>query len=265
MSSTVPRPQLSIRLPILLLLLAPPLLAAEIPLLERRSGYAAMSTETQAMQDDDAANPAMLWVLEGARLWQQKAGRANRACADCHGRAEGSMRGVAARLPAVDAESARPMNLEQHINRCRSRYQQAPPLAYESRELLALTALVAHQSRGAPIAVANDATTQAFIAAGRALFQRRMGLLNLACAHCHDDRWSQHVGGNPITQAMPTGYPLYRLEWQGLGSLQRRLRGCMASLRAEPYAYGAPEQVELELFLMWRAQGLRLETPAVRP
>lgn len=261
MSSLVPPP----RLPIALFLLATPLLAAELPPAERRSGYAAMSAETRAMQDDDAANPAMLWVLEGERLWQQKTGRADRACADCHGRVADSMRGVAARLPAVDAESARPLNLEQRINRCRSRHQQAPALAYESRELLALAALVGHQSRGAPIAVASDAATQPFIAAGRALFQRRMGLLNLACAQCHDERWSQHVGGNPITQAMPTGYPLYRLEWQGLGSLQRRLRGCMASLRAEPYAYGAPELVELELFLMWRAQGLRLETPAVRP
>lgn len=261
----MPPPRPSIRL---LLLLAPLLLAAGIAGIapaERRSGYAAMSPETRAMQDDDAANPAMLWVLEGGQLWQQKAGRAQRACADCHGRVEESMRGVAARLPALDAESARPLNLEQRINRCRSRHQEAAPLPYESRALLALSALVAHQSRGLPIAPANDAALQPFIAAGRALFERRMGLVNLACTHCHDQRWTQRVGGNPITQGMPTGYPLYRLEWQGLGSLQRRLRGCMASLRAEPYAYGAPELVELELFLHWRAQGLRLETPAVRP
>jgi sulfur-oxidizing protein SoxA len=30
-------------------------------------------------------------------------------------------------------------------------------------------------------------------------------------------------------------------------------------------AYGAPEQVDLELYLMWRARGMPLETPAVRP
>jgi hypothetical protein len=49
-----------------------------------------------------------------------------------------------------------------------------------------------------------------------------------------------------IPQAHPTGYPIYRLEWQGLGSLQRRLRGCMSGVRAEPYPYDAQELVELE-------------------
>ena len=68
-----------------------------------------------------------------------------------------------------------------------------------------------------------------------------------------------------MTQAHPTGYPLYRLEWQGVGTLQRRLRSCLAGMRAESYAYGALELVELELFLMWRARGMPMETPAVRP
>jgi sulfur-oxidizing protein SoxA len=39
----------------------------------------------------------------------------------------------------------------------------------------------------------------------------------------------------------------------------------MVGIRAEPYAYGAPEFVELELYLMSRAGGLPIETPAVRP
>lgn len=42
-----------------------------------------------------------------------------------------------------------------------------------------------------------------------------------------------------IPQAHPTGYPIYRLEWQSMGSLQRRLRNCMTGVRAEPYAYGS--------------------------
>ena len=68
-----------------------------------------------------------------------------------------------------------------------------------------------------------------------------------------------------ITQGHPTGYPLYRLEWQALGSLQRRLRNCITGMRAQAYDYGAPELVELELYLMSRARGMPMETPAVRP
>jgi sulfur-oxidizing protein SoxA len=36
-------------------------------------------------------------------------------------------------------------------------------------------------------------------------------------------------------------------------------------MRAEPYNYGAPELIELELFLVWRARGMTFEAPAVRP
>src|SRR5262249_52927699 len=116
--------------------------AAEIPLAERRSGYELMSGETRAMQDDDTANPGMLGVLEGGALWARKTGAAGRACADCHGEARASMKGVATRHPAYDATLKRPVNLEQRINLCRTERQQAPALAYESRELLALTAYV---------------------------------------------------------------------------------------------------------------------------
>ena len=239
--------------------------AGEIPTAERRSGYDFMSRETRTMQDDDTANPGMLGVLDGAVSWMRKTGAAGRACADCHGNASVSMKGVAARYPAFDDALKRPVNLEQRINLCRTERQQAPPLAYESRELLALTAFVARQSRGLPIAIAADARTQPFLDNGRAAFYRRQGQLNLACSQCHDDNWGKRLAGNPIPQAHPTGYPVYRLEWQSLGSLQRRLRGCLVGIRAEPYDYGAPELVDLELYLMWRARGMTMDAPAVRP
>jgi L-cysteine S-thiosulfotransferase len=144
-------------------------------------------------------------------------------------------------------------------------HQQATPLAYESHELLALTAFVAEQSRGIPIETGADPRLEPFIARGRELFMHRQGQLNLACTNCHDDNWDKHLAGSAITQGQPTGYPLYRLEWQSLGSLERRLRSCMAGVRAQPYDYGAPELVELELYLMSRARGMPVETPAVRP
>lgn len=238
---------------------------AQIPLAERRSGYLDMGRETQAMQDDDAVNPATLWLLDGEALWQRKPGAAGRSCADCHRDAKESMKGVAARHPAFDVASGKLVNLEQRINACRVGRQQEKPLAYESRELLALTAFVARQSRGLPIAVEASERTQPFLDAGRAFFQRRQGQLNLACAQCHEERAGGRLAGIVIPQGQPTGYPIYRLEWQSLGSLHRRLRNCMLGMRAEPYALGAPEYVELEIFLMSRARGMPLETPGVRP
>ena len=145
----------------------PAAFADEPPAPDRRSGYEFMSRETRAMQDDDTANPGLLWVLEGAALWTRKTGAARRACADCHGDARASMNGVAARHPAFDAAQGRPLALEQRINRCRTDRQQAPAIAWESRELLALTAYVARQSRGQPIEAARDPRAQPFLDAGR--------------------------------------------------------------------------------------------------
>jgi sulfur-oxidizing protein SoxA len=240
-------------------------LAAEIPQAERRSGTSFMGPDSRAMQDEDTANPGMLWVLDGEALWTRKAGTANKACADCHNDARVSMKGIAAHYPAFEKALGRPVDLEGRINLCRSNHQQATPLAHESRELLALTAYVAQQSRGMPIAPGNDPELKPFVAKGHELFTRRQGQLNLACANCHDDNWDKKLAGSPITQGQPTGYPLYRLEWQSLGSLQRRLRACITGIRAQAYDFGSPELVELELYLMSRARGMTIETPAVRP
>jgi L-cysteine S-thiosulfotransferase len=170
---------------------------------------------------------------------------------------------VAVRYPRV--ARGKLINLEQRINACRVEHQKAPAFAYESKELLALTTYVARQSRGLPIAMEGDAATRPYIDAGRKLYEQRLGQLNLSCSQCHDDNWGKSLAGSPIPQGQATGYPIYRLEWQGMGSLERRLRNCMIGLRAEPYAYGSREMVELELYLMWRARGMKLETPAVRP
>jgi len=222
--------------------------AAEIPLAERRSGYDFMSPQTRAMQDDDVTGPARIALLEGESLW-------NRSCRGCHGEAAAGMKGVAARYPVL--RNGRLLTLEQAVNHALEK-----PLPYESAPLLALTAYVGSHSRGMPIQVATD---NAEFERGKAAFFRRIGQLNLSCAQCHDANWGRKLAGSVIPQAHPTGYPIYRLEWQGIGSLARRIRNCMTGVRAEPYAPGAPEVAELELYLMGRANGMKLETPGVRP
>lgn len=175
------------------------------------------------------------------------------------------MKGVAARYPAFDPARGGPIDLEERIALCRRDNQGIGPAPPESRETLALTVYVAHQSRGLPIAAGEDERLAPALARGRALYERRQGQLNISCAQCHEERWGRHLGSAPIPQALPTGYPLYRLEWQDLGSLRRRLRNCMTGMRAEPFPDGAPEIAELELYLMQKARGLPMETPAVRP
>lgn len=231
----------------------------------RRSGFDDMSPESRALQQDDLANPGMLSVADGQALWEAAPPGGGPSCASCHGDAATSMRGVATRYPAFSAEQSRPVDLQGRINLCRQTHQNATPYPLEGRDLLALTAYVANQSRGMPIAPNADPRLATFRARGEALYRQRQGQLNLSCAQCHDEQPGQRLGSALIPQGHPTGYPLYRLEWQSLGSLQRRFRNCMTGVRAEPYPFGSEEYVDLELFLMDRAGGMALETPAVRP
>ena len=155
--------------------------------------------------------------------------------------------------------------MDQRINLCRANRQQASPLPYESPNLLALSAFFAHQSRRVAITAGDDPQLIPFVEQGRSLFMWREGQLNLACTNCHDDNFDKRLAGAPITQGQPTGYQPYRLEWQTLGSTERRLRSCMSGVRPQAYEYGAPELVALELYLMSRARGMPMETPAARP
>jgi sulfur-oxidizing protein SoxA len=225
-----------------------------IPAAEQRSGSAFLSEDLRAMQADDFANPGMLWVARGEKMWTEV------GCESCH--AKGGMRGVAIRYPLV--ADGRLLNLEGRINQCRTERQKAPPYAYESDELLALTAYVAQQSRGLAPAPRIDGAAQAYFAAGRERYFTRLGQMNLACAHCHDRNWGRHLLGETMSQGQANGYPAYRLEWQRVGSLHRRLRACNFGVRAEMLPGGAQDYLEIELYLAWRAQRLTIETPAVR-
>lgn len=231
----------------------------------RRSGFADMSPATQALQRDETQNPALLWVRGGEAEWAAPAGAQPRSCASCHGPAERALRGVVARYPAFDAQAGKPLTLTGRINTCRVRHQQMPAWAPESEALLGLQAVLARNARGMPIEAPADARLGPWRTRGERLYTQRLGQLDLSCAQCHDRLAGRRLGGSVIPQGHPTAYPVYRLEWQALGSLQRRLRGCFAGVRAEVPAWDADDLVALELHLMQRAAGMLLEGPGVRP
>lgn len=231
---------------------------------EAVSGYYFQSAETQKLQDDAFANPGMLWVDRGEELWHQPPEHDAPSCHGCHNDAPSSMSGVAAGYPKFSPEMGKLTNLEGQINHCRTTRQHAAGYDYESDELLSLTAYVAHQSKGLPVNVTIDGPAAPAFAAGRQYFYSRRGQMNLACHHCHELNPGRMLRGDKLSQGQIGGYPIYRLEWQALGSLHRRLRFCNIGVRAEPFDFGAREYIELELFLAWRAQGLAVEAPAVR-
>lgn len=224
---------------------------------ERRSGRDTMSPALRALQADEAQHPAQLALALGRELWSE--GR--KSCAACHGEPE-KLRGAAARYPSWDQGL---VDLPGRIQRCRVRHQQQPAWPPEAEPLLALAALVAQQSRGLPLAPPRGAELDAAARRGQQLYRTRIGALNLSCAQCHDERAGLRLGGSLIPQGHVDDYPVYRLEWQSLGSLQRRLRGCLSGVRATVWDWDSAELLALEVYLARRSVGMAMQPPGVRP
>jgi L-cysteine S-thiosulfotransferase len=222
-----------------------------------RGGIEFQSPQVRAMQADDFGNPGALWITRGEALYTAR-------CASCHGEAKAAMKGVAARHPRFDPALGRVVNLEQRIEACVTTKAKLAPIAWESEPMLALTAYVAQQSRGMPVKVAIDGPAASVYERGRQIYFERQGQLNLACHQCHDQSFGRKILHDVVSQGHPVDWPAYRLEWQSLGSLQRRLRACYFGVRAEMPPYGDPDLVAIELYLAARAEGLSSSVPGVR-
>ncbi len=233
-----------------------------------KSGISFASEEIRKLQDDELGNPALLLVDQARALWSQaplastSSPAKGKACAECHGKVE-SMKGVATRYPQV-LEKHGLTNLEGRINLCRAEQQGQAAWAYETPQLLGMTALIASQSKGQSNQSSIEGSAKASFEAGHNLYYERMGQMNLSCAHCHEKSAGRRLLAEVISQGHPNAYPIYRLEWQATGSLHRRFRSCLNGVKAELWPQGSPQFLNLELFLAWRSQGLGIETPGVR-
>jgi L-cysteine S-thiosulfotransferase len=230
---------------------------------ELRSGATFMAAQLQKQQADDDQNPAMLWVDSGRTLFE-------RDCKSCHVDAKG----LAAKLPRaiIDASSKRERvaTLESQINVCQSTRvidangKQKSAYGIESEPLLSLASYVAFSSRGMKQEVASNITQTTSWQRARAMFFAVQGKLDFSCAACHDKIAGKRVRTQAISQGHGVGFPVYRVEWQTVGSLNRRLRACFFGMEANVPAASDPILSELELYLSWRSEGLALEAPAVR-
>ena len=167
--------------------------------------------------------------------------RSSRSCAGCHGDAdEHERRGGALsahrRARAGGSSTSRP-----HQRNAAPSARARPRLRYESEELL-----VAHRLRRAP--VARHADRREHRRSGARAF--RGGRAVLLAAPRADEPLLRALPRRELGQATLSRRPSARatrtpirstaLEWQTLGSLERRLRACLSGIRAEMLPYGAP-------------------------
>ncbi len=230
---------------------------------DKKSGVLFATAETQAMQKDDFDNPAFLWLQQGEQLWTKVEGTENKSCGSCHG-AAANLRGVTNTYPKVSKATGKLTTIEHQINYCRTERMKAPAYRMETTEMLGLSIFAMHQSRGLPMAVANDGAARPFFEEGERLYNTRRGQLNVACIHCHENNAGNMIRADLLSEGRANGFPLYRLKWQRPGSFDYRMEECYGQVRAEPEPYGSEELAKLQLYVAWRSNGLPVETPAVR-
>ena len=242
----------------------------------RTSGHVYLSPQLQALQDDPQRNPVALWQERGQGLWQAQ-------CSSCHGAMDSVKRSVAS-FPRLSADGKTLLNLEDQILRCQQRGAAASPSltpapttapttsTLEGDSVLSLSAALHQVAKGERIQVAPSSTAppehtaqwQARLSSGERLYQTRIGRMNLACMHCHDGKVGAQMRADTISQGHPTGFPIYRMAWQTLGSLDRRLRACYSGVQAPIPPAGSADLRDLELFLKVRANGMVLDGPSIR-
>lgn len=229
------------------------------------SGYAFMSEETRAMQDDEFENPGMLMVERGAALFNEKRVDEEYACSSCHGESgEGLAKRRIASYPVVDENLGGVVPLQSRINYCWEIRMDRFPHDYDHPELIALEAFVRNLALGQTISVETGGAAAELLRQAEVIYNTRYGQIDMSCYHCHDQHMGQMLRGQKLSQGQANGFPEYRLGWGRVSSLHQRLRECFISFRADPFEPGSREFKLLELYLMSRANGLKIETPAVR-
>jgi len=170
-------------------------------------------------------------------------------------------------LSSVRQELEQPVDLEASIIWSRVRTSRAPSrLPSRSRDLLALNRPSLPSSRAAlRFRLAMMPALAPFVSKA-CPFHAAQGQPQSGLRHCHDYNWDKRLAGSATRRPIRPAIRCAELAWQSLGSLQRRLRGCILRRPAQPYAFVHHKLVDLELYLTSAGEGAcPVETPAVRP
>lgn len=226
--------------------------------------YAIDADARQQWLDIEEFPPYEFAVEEGETLWQQRFPDGS-GYADCFAGAVGDVRPA---YPRFDGRRGEVVTLEVAINDCREASGVAP-LAYDSGELIAITAYLAYEARGRTIEVEipdDDPRALEAFEAGKRFYYSKRGQLNFACYDCHVVSAGQYVRADRLSASLghPTHFPVYRSKLGGMISLQQRFFGCIRDVRAKPFLLQSREYRNLEYFLSYMSNGLEVNGPGAR-
>jgi L-cysteine S-thiosulfotransferase len=176
--------------------------------------------------------------------------------------------GIRQNYPYFDLQSGEVITLELALNRCRETNGEEP-YSYVKDEMASLTAYMAFTSRGKPfdIKIPNDPRALAAYQKGEEYFYTRRGQLNFSCASCHVQNPGNHIRTEVLAPALGivAAMPIYRSEWNGMGTMSRRLVTCNRQVRGVPLKPQDELYRDVEYYLSYMSNGLPVSGPGARP
>ena len=235
------------------------------------------------MINDPLANPGYLWVDKGEALWSEKRGSKNASLETCDlGKGPGKIEGAFAELPRYFKDADRVMDLEQRLFWCMDKIQGVDTADVVKRrfggpgvesDMQSLVAFIANKSNGMPykLPLANP-KEQEMLAVGKALFNRRAGVMHFSCATCHavEGKRIRLQGlpdfSKPGKDAKVTmdSWPTYRVSQSQLRTMQHRLWDCYRQMRHPVPEYGSDGITALTSYLVKMAEGGEINVPSIK-
>jgi L-cysteine S-thiosulfotransferase len=201
-------------------------------------------------------------IEQGKKIWDTPFGN-GKTFADCF--PDGG-HNVVGNYPTFDPARGRVVTFEMALNDCRRTNGEAE-LAYgQHHPMGVLTAYARTLSDGMPMDVRIDSSAaREKYEAGKALFFRRIGQLNAACAGCHLFNAGNTMRMEMISPALghAAHWPIFR-GGEELMTFQGRFKRCMEQMRAVPYSYASEEWNNLEYFLSYLSNGVPLRSSVFR-
>ena len=237
----------------------------------------------QMLKEDPWSNPGLLDADRGEALWKTAAGPNNVTLEKCDiGKGPGVVDGAFAELPRYFADADRVMDLEtrlmwcmetlQGLNRADLVKRPYPAGGQPVKELGALATYVASKSSGLKYAAKLDqAKEKEAVALGEAIFNRRQGTHDFACATCHAETGKRiRLQGLPFladpaeAKQVIGQWPAYRVSTTQVMTMQHRLYDCYWQMRMPELQLGSDASVALIAFLAKQADGGEIAAPGLK-
>lgn len=112
----------------------------------------------------------------------------------------------------------------------------------------------------------NSADAAAAYERGKEYYYTQRGYLKLSCATCHVQGAGKRVRNESLSQLLghTTHFPVYRLKWQGLGTLERRMEGCVKDQGQNPPKPNSKDMKELLYFMAYMSNEMPVDGPDIR-